>query len=458
MDDDNQEMEGRKGIENYNTKTEEVDILYNTETAYLELNTVCKVELSDSETLSQIINEYTDVNKSESIVTLEENEDIIDNSITKSTSLEETEFKENKDENYDSYIDDNNRIYRRYRLRDASKKPNYRIPSVNDLPEAELPKVATKREACPQCNQICGSDIALRRHIRTNHKIVYTCSQCNQTFITNAELVNHKKTHETEDRSYLCHKCKQAFSNHCDFLIHQQIHSKQKYTCKCPECGLTYLKKSFKSHIYSHSYKPLNCPICSKECNGDVNLQAHILKHGNKFDCVECGKIMNDKSSFDQHMAIHTGVKLHQCLYCGKAFRLIQQKVVHTRIHTNDKPFKCNKCNRNFSQYTCLKRHENVCYDSKNFVCDICNKRFRNKFNISQHMKVHIRRYKCPECGVTCSTNAGLKVHILYLHSTDRPEVCILCDKRFVNKNQLDKHYRCKSHKNNVFKAENCDK
>ncbi|XP_075989161.1 uncharacterized protein LOC142985092 [Anticarsia gemmatalis] len=365
-------------------------------------------------------------------------------------SLGVTEVKEEAE--FDVYEDDSNRIYKNYRLRKTVKKPDYRIPTTIEVPKApKSPKEETIN--CPQCDREFFTKSDLRTHIKMDHNLTYTCSLCLQTFETNAQLVTHKQIHKN-DQSFLCHQCKVAFSDHYDYLLHRSNHSKPHDFLTCPECGLSFQKQSYQIHILTHFDKPLTCHICSKTVNGEHNLQCHINKHAVKLECVECGKICNEKSSYDKHMDMHTGVKRYQCLYCGKCFRTSCQRNIHSRRHTDVKPFKCNICSNTFRQKTDLERHIAAHERIKKFKCDICDKKYLHKPDLVAHKRSHTSEdlYPCPECDRRFTTMTGVKVHVLFVHTTERPVECKLCNKGFINNNQFLKHSRSKYHKRNVFK------
>ncbi|CAB3250892.1 unnamed protein product [Arctia plantaginis] len=326
---------------------------------------------------------------------------------------------------------------------------------MSDLPKPESSKsIKTETHACPdpECAKVFSTTIKLNVHLRLEHNVNFKCSLCSKTFDTNAKLVSHKSVHEDESRSYVCHGCKLAFSDHCDYLIHEFTHSKFRSKFECPECGLISLFRSaIQRHVQKHFDKKQTCPICFEEIQTS-KLPSHVGLHNSNRECVECGKRLLGKKQFDEHMTVHTGVKIHQCLYCGKGFGTKNQKAVHTRIHTNERLYSCKYCCRKFIQITDMKRHQAGHDKIRNIECQICKKKFIRAIDLQCHMKTHTKKYSCPECGKRFSVIVSLKLHLLQVHSSERPVECKPCGKRFASEHHYREHTTSKIHKRNLFK------
>ncbi|MBZ3873346.1 Zinc finger protein 85, partial [Sciurus carolinensis] len=55
------------------------------------------------------------------------------------------------------------------------------------------------------------------------------------------------------------------------------------------------------------------------------------------YQCEECGKVFNQRSSLTKHQRIHTRKKPYICEECGKDFNRRSYLTKHQRIHTGEK-------------------------------------------------------------------------------------------------------------------------
>ncbi|XP_017083858.1 zinc finger protein 599 isoform X2 [Drosophila eugracilis] len=64
------------------------------------------------------------------------------------------------------------------------------------------------------------------------------------------------------------------------------------------------------------------------------------------FVCKECGKSINIKTNFREHMIRHAGIKNFHCGFgeCGKSFVTQKELTRHNRCHTGEKPYGCIYC------------------------------------------------------------------------------------------------------------------
>eukprot|EP00485_Elphidium_margaritaceum_P008850 CAMPEP_0202702606 /NCGR_PEP_ID=MMETSP1385-20130828/15572_1 /ASSEMBLY_ACC=CAM_ASM_000861 /TAXON_ID=933848 /ORGANISM="Elphidium margaritaceum" /LENGTH=295 /DNA_ID=CAMNT_0049360291 /DNA_START=44 /DNA_END=931 /DNA_ORIENTATION=- len=110
--------------------------------------------------------------------------------------------------------------------------------------------------------------------------------------------------------------------------------------------------------------------------------------------------------------------KQHQCQECGKFFTRKFNLKQHMRIHLNIKPFVCNMCDKAFTQKHSLKHHLRTHTGIKPFECDFCSKRFAVKYNLTTHRRIHTgeKPYVCNECDSRFTSRSGLTSHIRHNH------------------------------------------
>ena len=246
------------------------------------------------------------------------------------------------------------------------------LEKVNNA--AQEPKL--KESTCPQY------DKALQKHVKThkNGEIVFDCSDCDQIFLTNEQLVDHKgKEHSNIE----CDQCEVVLNSVAAMKKHKRSQHKNPLE-KCPECDKFVRKSSLSNHI--------------KMVHQADEMRKHL--------CNICGKSYKTKTDLDRHYTKHTGQKQYTCPTCGKGFRFWGGLDDCQRRHLGD------------------LRH----------TCTQCDKGFNSKFRLLLHMRTHsgARPFQCPCCNYDCSRKDNLLTHIRRSHRLTQPEAEILGDQKFL--------------------------
>lgn len=216
----------------------------------------------------------------------------------------------------------------------------------------------------------------------------FSCDQCDKTFARGSQLSQHMRTH-TKLRPFRCTLCESTFVSRNNLLHHFKRHLGQRDHV-CNICGKTFVRRDgLQKHLtwFHEKHRAFECKICNKKYKG------HLL----------------------QHMRIHMEEKPHACSQCNMRFVQKSQLTVHERIHSGIKPYRCQICHTAFAHSTALKMHVYRHTGEKPFKCLICPNR---AFSQLPH----------------------LKKHMLSIHKTDKPYLCVGCKKYFKTKNQLLDH------------------
>ena len=177
--------------------------------------------------------------------------------------------------------------------------------------------------------------------------------------------------------------------------------------------------------------KPLGLETVSQEeCSPQKTRKYHgrkpykhndIIKFGNKFKCVQCGKLYQGPSgrshAIEHKKAVH-GVKYScdQCTYMSGAKAELQRhiKAVHEGIR-----LACDQCDRDFSTRAGLRGHINAIHKGIKFSCDQCDYQTVEK----RHLTVHIKglhegqRLSCKICDFKTLHQANLVRHVKVKHN-----------------------------------------
>ena len=220
----------------------------------------------------------------------------------------------------------------------------------------------------------CGKFIAkenLRHHMKLAHTegkkedSEYVCEVCGAKYLTKSYFVNHMREHKGLKR-LTCMTCNQVFLSEENLENHKRIHPAGPRPYKCRYCEATYTKQK---HRKRHE-----------------NVK-HIRDYSKK--CPECGKLFLDSERLKVHSVVHTKEKKFVCTVCQMRFTQCSALARHKRIHTKDKKHECSECGMKFVQKYSLTRHTLVHTGAKPHKCSLCAQAFRQVFMLTQHVKKH---------------------------------------------------------------------
>ncbi|MEM6731014.1 MAG: C2H2-type zinc finger protein, partial [Myxococcota bacterium] len=174
-----------------------------------------------------------------------------------------------------------------------------------------------------------------------------------------------KESHPDKDNS--CLVCGKDLANKEELLEHVQVHrgAEGKFYPTCDHCGRKFLTQynmvAHKKEKHSLANN-LSCRFCGKIFKCAKFLANHEAKHESgeliekTYECSHenpngeiCGKVFNNKHNFERHQKSHNNAnKVHKCLECGKTFVDSTRLKHHRWIHTGHNPFKCKICNLGF--------------------------------------------------------------------------------------------------------------
>ncbi|XP_046550772.1 histone H4 transcription factor-like [Haliotis rubra] len=256
--------------------------------------------------------------------------------------------------------------------------------------------------------------------------------------------------------------CDEQFTDIPDFLRHIGIHiwnlvstatSEEKgFSCGWRDCGTQILgdKHDFNRHVYFHAFhvklkcvgavviKKTRYPVCT--IDGQSRNWIPELPESLQCGWTACGAVCDNPVIFYNHVANHceefpNGNNIKggcQCRWtdCDTRFKSKHKLREHLRSHTQEKVVACPTCGGLFASRTKFFDHltrqkETVvrCYQ-----CSHCNKRFATERILRDHMRHHVNHYKCPFCDMTCPAPSGLRTHIRYRHTMEKPYKCAHCE------------------------------
>ncbi|XP_035387440.1 uncharacterized protein LOC113571495 isoform X2 [Electrophorus electricus] len=162
-----------------------------------------------------------------------------------------------------------------------------------------------------------------------------------------------------------------------------------------------------------------------------------------KTECSECGRILSNASSLENHMRLHRGERPYTCSQCGKAFPSVRGLNRHVKVHAEEKGYKCEECGRSFVYQFTLTKHKLIHSGDRPFPCKICGKKFLAKADRATHMRMHTgeKPFFCSQCGKSFKHRVALNMH-MQGHRGEKRYVCPHCEKGFVDLGNFKRHKR----------------
>lgn len=270
---------------------------------------------------------------------------------------------------------------------------------------------------------------------------VYSCSACDEDFVSFAELTAHMKYHipGVEKPKHVCTVCDKKF----------------------------FTSGALEHHVKMCFCKPEKCEICEKIYKNKNMLALHKLTHGiiSSHPCQYCNRKFPFASSLEQHLIVdHTDKPQFLCKGCNKVFHSKLELIIHRKSHPEivfkqkDKcsEYLCYICGDIFYTFRKLWFHEKRAHeDSKKlqiselknslkYICEVCGKIFKYSALLKNHAVVHQRtkeQFMCEVCGVVRKNKWLLKQHQIS-HSNLQEHVCRVCHTAYKTSNVLMTHER----------------
>ena len=234
------------------------------------------------------------------------------------------------------------------KVENKDKKIQTKYQFLQEARRVHQNKLHIGAPTCTYCFKTFHSRNQMIEHVAVIHKgdeKKFVCGDCPRTFMSSKTLEYHKqRIHSETNEKVKCKMCDALFTHQISLLRHEKIHEEIKPKIECKLCHKTFGRKdSVTKHAKSvHGFlfsmssfnmvkdlnekkKMLQCKMCQKEfwgVNAVDELETHITRRCQDFECANCEKYFSSKDNMKQHMSAHhsdqTGFSCTKCDYKSK--------------------------------------------------------------------------------------------------------------------------------------------
>lgn len=316
-----------------------------------------------------------------------------------------------------------------------------------------------KEWKCQQCGFAFWEKGDLIRHIKSHEgNRPLKCDFCEQTFVWKRYLYKHLNNHHKAEDKHFCKTCLACLPSEEELVEHDATEhaNKRPLTHTCEICKMEFhFKYKLDEHMFEHTgEKAHSCQKCPQKFVSRKDLDRHMMEHQQEvsFRCNTCEKTFSTIDELQRHVRLHTGNAKYTCSLCHATFRWKSQLTSHMVVHSADRDFKCTFCARKFKRKRDLIRHVKIYHDTKPpYTCTECNKDLHSPYNLMLHKtethwketEVQPGQFPCSHCTGVFGLNSDLQRHLIKVHPP-RPNICLLCMKRFTLFKFLQRHFELK--------------
>jgi len=334
---------------------------------------------------------------------------------------------------------------------------------------------------CEFCDFITEKEHNLRSHM-SRHTSNIKCDICDVYFSRAVNLKRHNEgvTHKAkllelqsnavptsnEQDPIPCIVCGSKFQNEEELETHMEVHM-----FKCEDCSVYFPdEERFNDHMLSHSspeYKIIEYKMNNNHvCDPDVSTEESSSK--NPFKCNICGKAYNRKEYLTQHLVEHTDK--YKCQNCSLTFSNKRRLEIHGRNPTNcakllkfresfrkrqssghqeDKP-PVDDHSKVFEETAIIERTKEKAPDddSSDSETSTSQGEMNKSFNASTLVCI------CQHCGLSLTSEQGLKRHMEIMHYVDQSEFQIVNN----DSDESEENYEKEVKEVDMFHCDKCDK
>ena len=229
---------------------------------------------------------------------------------------------------------------------------------------------------------------------------------------------------------------------YCNEQVEGKGHNRAKKSIHGIPVGCN--KEAFANHILRHRFGEtgLWCNTCPEKFSEIRQLRQHLFKAHILKDvvCPDCGKVLPEGKSFQDHVRMAHGVKISKpkeekkedggfCDVCAAFFPTKKGLKQHIKkVHgVHGLRFQCKECGKRTDSKEGLEKHASL-HLPPTIPCEQCGKLFHNQVYLkrhigSQHTAYADMPYNCEQCGKGFTLAVALEYH-MNMHLNLKPFRC----------------------------------
>ncbi|XP_049873612.1 zinc finger protein 470-like [Pectinophora gossypiella] len=311
---------------------------------------------------------------------------------------------------------------------------------------------------CCLCAIVVSSVEQMRTHFVTEHpearKLFCSLDGCQYRPLShkksfNLHLRSQHYSMERKDLACSCSICGREFPNARARSAHTTaVHGPGKFKCKiCKELLHSMDERKLHYLLRHPGHHPYECQECGKSFQYKSSLYMHKQDHSpvkKNYTCNICQKVFAKKDSFREHLQIHEGPR-HACSYCPMRFVQRSNMLRHERRHTGERPYHCTQCDRTFADKGACTSHLRTHSKEASYACLYCGQTFVQKSKLTYHIRKHTGENleTCTVCSKLFTSACSLREHMKIHQTTNKDGVkCPLCDKKYKDERYMLRHLR----------------
>ena len=159
------------------------------------------------------------------------------------------------------------------------------------------------------------------------------CSMTYVIFNTMRNMTAHHRLHHPAI-TYKCSSCAKIVPTPNSLRLHMYYHRNKQYKCNICDQSFVYqskLKQHKRRHIKLKMYQCFHRG-CNQKYRHPQDLTRHIKSHQKKsFECDFCDKKFAEKRLLERHLAVHQNINVYTCEKCGQGFKHNNQLYRHRK-------------------------------------------------------------------------------------------------------------------------------